>query len=357
MTLHENLNELLKESLSTKTFPGYAGAIVTPTEIKTLVGGKHTYEAGSAEVTDTTLYDVASITKIIGPMSVAMKMIDSGRLSLDDTVGKYIPEFITDENKAKATIRHLLTYTLDYDVPYGAKSLMNELSPEELRLRMFELPLKSAPGTSYLYSNITAFILTQVIERATEENFYTLVNQEIFAPLGMATATFSPGKELWPQIPPTEITDTRGTVQGFVHDESSNHLQSGNISTGAAGLFASVTDVAHFLQMVISKDGEGRTFFSDTIRKSWVTNQFPSLLPTLSPLGWGDTNNEMLVDYPSRFVVKGGFTGCFMIGDVENNIGIVVLSNLTYPVRPKERPGFTKLKEEIVKLLTDKSNH
>jgi len=350
MTIEQRFQTILHDTLISKSFPGYAAALVTPTGIKTFVGGNFTYEDTSPKITDTTLYDVASLTKIIAPMSLAMKMIDEGILTIDDTIGKYIPEFVTDEKKAIATIRHLLTYTLDYDLPYGAKYLMKELSPEELRLRMFELPLKSPPGTSYLYSNITAFILTQVIERVSKENFYNLVNQKIFTPLSMTTATFTPGAQLWSQIPPTEITDDRGLVQGFVHDESTHYLQSANISSGAAGLFASVTDVAHFLQMVISKDNN---LFSNNMRKQWVTHQFPGLLPTSTPLGWGDTNNGMIVDYSDKFVVKGGFTGCFMIGDIKNEIGLIVLSNLTYPVRPKERPGFTRLKEEMVELLVD----
>lgn len=351
MDLYETLHEILNNALASKTFPGYAAALVTPDAIKTITGGTLTYGETSSKIEPTTLYDVASLTKIIGPMSVAMKLIDSGKLQMSDTIGKYIPEFNTDEQKATATIRHLLTYTLEYDIPFGVKFLIGELTPDELRLRMFRLPLKTPPGSTYLYSNITAFILTQLIERATGSNFYTLVTKEITTPLHMKTATFSPERSSWSSIPPTEITSARGTIQGFVHDESSHHLNTGNISSGAAGLFASVDDVARFLQMVISNETTSHPFFSTLMRDLWVTNQFPDLLPKPTPLGWGDTNNEMIEKYPGRFVVKGGFTGCFMIGDVKNNIGIVVLSNLTYPIRPKERPGFTRLKEDIVKLL------
>lgn len=351
MDIDKSLQKILDEALSLKTFPGYAAAIVTTQRMQTFVGGRFTYDKNSLQIEPSTVYDIASLTKIIGPMSVAMKLIDSGDLQMNDPVWKYIPEFNSDEQKTKVTILHLLTYTLEYDIPYGAKFLIEKLTPEELRLRMLRLPLKVAPGSSYLYSNITTFILTQLIENVTGTNFYNVAKEKILVPLAMKTATFTPKKTSWFSIPPTEITDSRGIVQGFVHDELSHHLHSGNIRSGAAGLFASVLDVAHFLQMVISGNNNHATFFSDAIRNKWTTNQFPDLLPTQTPLGWGDTNNDLIKNYPHRFVVKGGFTGCFMIGDLKNNIGVVVLSNLIYPVRKKERPGFIKLKKEILELI------
>jgi CubicO group peptidase (beta-lactamase class C family) len=214
-------------------------------------GGHLTYERNSPSVTEDTLYDVASLTKIIAPMTVLMRLIDRGIVNADEKVGKYLPDFVTDCVKGEVTILHLLTYTIDYDIPGGARSQMKSLSPKELAQRMIEIPLKVPPGTSYCYSNITAFIVTQLIEKVTGKDFYNVVEDEVFVPLAMRTATFTPPKELWSLIPPTEITNDRGIVQGFVHDESSCHLHQGGIRSGAAGLFASAKDVAHFLSMAV----------------------------------------------------------------------------------------------------------
>lgn len=354
MISKERIQHLLDKAIEAHVFPGYAAAVVTPQESLFFTGGKHTYDDSSLKVTEDTLYDVASLTKILGPMSVMMLLVGSDKVHLDDPIGVYLPEFVTDTYKKEATIRHLLTYTLDYDLPGGAKSLMKEISPDELVARMIQLPLKCAPGTSYMYSNITAFILTKVIEKITGEILYDTVSRDIFSPLEMSTATFFPDKNMWQQIPPTEITEDRGVVQGFVHDESTYHLQSGNKSSGAAGLFASVKDVAKFLSMVVAGGSiHGERFFSPTIVNAWTENQFPDLLPTLTPLGWGDFNNEFIDPEHGKCVVKGGFTGCFMAYNLENAVGFVILSNTTYPVRPKDRAQFNVIKKEILNLLTN----
>lgn len=354
MNLDKHIGNLLESALSSKKFPGYSAALVTNSGVTTFVGGRHTYEIDSPLITENTLYDVASLTKIVAPMTLMMQMIDKGTVKIDDKIGFYLPEFVTDAYKSEATIQHLLTYTLDYDLPGGAKSLMKEVPPETLALQMITLPLKSAPGSSYMYSNITAFILTQLIEKITGKNFYALVNEEIFTPLEMATATFAPDELSRQLIPPTEITNDRGVVQGFVHDESTHYLQSGNISSGAAGLFASALDIAHFLKMVVNRGViNEKDFFSEKTVEKWTTNQFPDLLPVLTPLGWGDLNNQLVASHSERFVVKGGFTGCFIIGDLEKGVAFVILSNLIYPVRPKEKNNFNDLKKEIIALLLE----
>lgn len=181
MSLDKNIDNLLKSALSSKMFPGYTAALVTPSGTTTFFGGRQTYEADSSLITNDTLYDVASLTKIVAPMALMMRMIDKGAVKIDDKIGLYLPEFVTDEYKAQATIHHLLTYTLDYDLPGGAKSLMKEVPPETLAHRMIKLPLKSAPGSSYLYSNVTAFILAQLIEKSLAGIFmHSLVKRSLY---------------------------------------------------------------------------------------------------------------------------------------------------------------------------------
>ena len=349
--LKESLRNLFDSAIDDYVLPGYSAAIVTPSKLVTFVGGRFTYDKESLPVLESTLYDVASITKIVGPMSIMMHLVDIGKVALNDKVTKYFSSFNSGQYKDEVTIRHLLTYTVDYDLSGTSKSLTKEILPQEFVERTFRLPLKCTPGSSYFYSNITAFLLTQIIEKVTGKNFYLTVQEKILTPFGMTASTFFPTDEARLLIPPTEITEDRGTVQGFVHDESTHYLQSGNISSGAAGLFASSSNIAKFVSRALSFSNKEDPFFSEEMVQRFTTNQFVSLLPTITPLGWGDNNNEFISAYRDRFVVKSGFTGCFIIGDLKNKIGVVILSNCTYPIRPKDRPVLNQLKREIIDLL------
>lgn len=351
MSSKEYLKNLFDSAVEDHVFPGYSAAIVTSSEILTFWGGTHTYDKGSLPVHESTLYDVASLTKIVGPMTVMMRLVDSGEISLDDKISKYLPSFSNDPYKSLTTIRHLLTYTIDYDLPEGAKSFMKNTSPKELAIRMMELPFKSFPAKTYIYTNITAFLLTQLIEQITNKNFYDLVKERVFIPCNMSTATFFPNEDEKTLIPPTENIDERGLVQGFVHDEMTFYLQSGGISCGAAGLFASAKDMANFFSTALTFTPNKKPLFSNEMLRNFTSNQFDSLLPTITPLGWGDLNNDLISTHSKYFVVKGGFTGCFMIVDIKNKLGVVLLSNAIYPMRPKDRAAFNQLKTKIFNLL------
>lgn len=355
MSLQERLKEIFDSALNESTFPGYSAAIVTPSEIVTFFGGNHTYDEMSPPITKDTLYDVASLTKIVGPMALLMQLVDDGTVSLDDKVTTYLPEVSSGIYKEDVTIRNLLTYTLEYVLPAGDKKAVHqEMSPEELATNTFKLSLKSPPGTSYFYSNITAFLITQLVEKVTNRNFYELVQEAVLKPCNMVGSTFFPDEGMKQEIPPTEVTDDRGIVQGFVHDESTYYFRTKNISSGAAGLFSTAHDIASFMSHALSFTNDV-PLFSQTLQKEFVTNQFPTV-PQLTPLGWGDSNNEYIAEYRDRFVVKSGFTGCFIIGDVRSKIGVVILSNSTYPIRPKDRTAFNQIKKEIIALLVDNKN-
>lgn len=353
------LAEMLTRAHAAHMFPGCAAAFVTKDTFEPIFLGAHTYDADSPAVTADTVYDTASLTKIIGPMSIAMMLIDAGTLSLTECISTYLPEYARQPFKAAATLAHLLTYTLDYELPGGTKSLMTpNISPRDLAQMLIALPLKQASGTSYRYSNVTAFLLTQVIERATKRTLHALTAEKIFTPLAMKTATFSPKTKPATHIPPTEITSDRGVVHGFVHDESTYFLHSGNITSGAAGLFASITDIAHFIQMTIGKgvyttNGSSTRLFSDEIVALWTQDNFPTLLPMHTPLGWGDDFNGLIDPYHRQIVVKSGFTGCFMMADLKNEIGCIVLSNRTYPSRPHDSSNFKELKRDMMRLTLD----
>lgn len=351
MNKSELFEARLQEAITEKIFPGCSLVYMDADEEVLLSLGKATYDAESFSIQEDTLFDTASLTKIMTTMTLALILVDEGVLSLDDKAGKYLPEYNTSTEKQAVTILHLMTYVVNYNLPGGSKSLMPGLAPSEIAHNALSYPLKEMPGTSYMYSNLTAFILTQIIEKATGQSFDDLVQSKIFTPLKMDTATFSPDANLVASIPPTEITEERGEVCGVVHDEFTYYTRRGGISNGAAGLFASILDVKKFLHMALDSGfANQHRLISDDLVSKWTEDTFPELLPAHTPLAWGDLNNSLIDKYHREIVVKAGFTGCFMLADLKNKKAFAILSNRTYPTRPTDSSSFAKLKENLTEI-------
>lgn len=315
--MQDKIKNLLEKAITDKVFPGCSLVIINNDQIQKKSFGHFTYDINSPQVQSDTLYDCASLTKVVGPMSIALMLIDEGVLSLNEKVGKYLPEFLNQPEKELVCLYHLMTYTVDYNIPGGSKSLLGTLSAKQVAENSLLYPLKQAPGTNYMYSNITAFTLTQIIERVTGQLFTDLVQERVFDRLEMKTATFKPKDGQSKTIPPTEMTDDRGFVQGFVHDEYTYHTTKGDIRNGAAGLFVSIEDLTNFLQMTI--DGgvfNNKRLFSEDVVWFWTKDYLPELLPIHTPIMWGDSNNVLIDKYHTNIVVKSGFTGCFMLADL-----------------------------------------
>lgn len=346
------ISNILNSSIEEKTFPGCSFAYVTKDSIEVFNFGNFTYDLKSEKVDDNTIYDIASLTKTISPMCLMMILIDQGRLRLDDYVSDYLDSFKKDEKKKKAKIIHILTYVLEFGEYTTSKDLISKFSPEELEEKLLNLPLKYNPGEINDYSNTTSLLAAKVVEKVCEEKLDKLTKEEILDKLEMTNTFFSPDRKLIKFIPPTEIMEERGEVKGFVHDELSFYLQQGGIISGAAGLFAPSKDIAKFLQVILnSGEHKKEKIFSEEIMKTWTNDNFPNLLPVHTPAGWGDFNNEYKDTYHQNIVVKGGFTGCFMMADLKKEFGFVVLSNRTYPKRPENGSGFKKVKDGLFDIL------
>lgn len=351
MSKDSEFDACLQGAVEEKIFPGCSFIYLDDQEEIIRSFGRATYDLGSNIITPDTLYDTASLTKIVTVMTLASILIDEGRLSLEDKVAKYLPEYLLSPDKQAVTVLHLMTYTVDYDIPGGAKALLPYLAAGQIAHDVLCNPLKNAPGKSYLYTNITAFVLTQIIERATGQGFDGLVKEKIFEPLKMATATFSPSGNQIPFIPPTEITEERGEVRGVVHDEFTYYTRRGGVANAAAGLFASVTDLKPFLQMTMDRGVfEGKRLVSEELARRWTDDVFPELLPIHTPLAWGDLNNSLIDGCHREIVVKGGFTGCFMWADLKQKRSYALLSNRTYPARSTDSSGFAKLKKDLIEI-------
>jgi CubicO group peptidase (beta-lactamase class C family) len=277
----------------------------------------HTYAQVQAE---STLYDVASLTKVIATAAAAMVLVDRGKLQLDDPVARYLPEFGRGD-KAKVTIRDLLTHRSG--LPAGRSLARGSVA--EARRAVLSTPLAEEPGERTIYSDLGADALGFVIERVAGEPLDQFVRRAVFAPLGMQSTMFRPPPSLRSRIAPTMSPASRG----LVHDGNARAL--GGVA-GHAGLFASATDLAVFARMMLDR---GTTGAVRIVRDSTVAT-FTRRTAGWRALGWdtcagGGSCGHYLG--PTAFG-HTGFTGTSLWIDPERELFVIVLTNWVYGSAP-----------------------
>jgi CubicO group peptidase (beta-lactamase class C family) len=302
----KRIDERTQRAIEERVFPGCVVGITRLNRGREIFAfGNFTYESGSSTMGEHTIFDVASITKSIPTASLALLLIDQGLMRLTDTVVTYVPELHNDHG---ATIEDLLRYRV-----HGIQlSKLRSLTFEEIRTHALEHGFDGAPG-EYVYTNLPAFVLGMVVERVGGASIASLAQRYFFGPLCMESTTFFPTPS---DCPPTEI-DERGEVQGFPHDESAYRFARARRSVGHAGLFSSVSDLLHFLDMLL-RDG----VITDGAEKG---------------LGW-QLNQPWFMGRECRKKTFGktGFTGTSVVVDREWGMGLVILSNRTWPKRPAD---------------------
>ena len=342
------ISERIGKAIDEQVFPGCVVGIVDASGSRLVLPfGQHTYEPDALEVREDTVYDVASITKAIPVSCLALQLLDQNRLHLDDRLIEYLPEF-NNPDRESVLIRHLLTHTLHFGFPLS--SLKNQSSDTILRA-IFEAPFKSRPGSVFSYSNATSILLGLVIERIYGESLDDVSDRVFFEPLLMEKTTFHPLQKFEKsEIVPTEIDNWRGgVVQGEVHDESAWVMPG---TPGSAGLFSTAPDLLNFLHMLRNHGTwKGMRFFSDETIKDMSKNQIESI-GACAGLGWELNQPRYMSERCSqRTIGKTGFTGCMCLCDMEKGIGIVLLSNCTYPGRKPDKEAINGVRKDIAEIL------
>jgi len=308
------IDRVVANAIDAGGFPGAAviigrhGAIVWERGYGT-TGGR-----SSASVDpERTIYDVASLTKVVATSAAAMLLVDQGRLRLDDPVERYLPEF-RGTWKSHVTIRQLLTHTSG--LPVG-RELARHSRVESRRL-VLRTPLETPPGERSVYSDLGPDVLGFVIERVTGKSLDRFVQRAIYAPLGMRSTMFRPGATMSSRIAPTE----RGIPRGEVHDRNAHAL--GGVA-GHAGLFASAADLAIFSQFMLQRGAfHGARLVHDT-----TVAEFTRRSVGRQALGWetcagGGSCGQYLG--PTAFG-HTGFTGTSIWIDPERDLFVIVLTN------------------------------
>ncbi len=324
---------MLREGISQRAFPGAAAAVTLHGEMVALRGfGRLTYEDCVPEVTGETIFDVASLTKVIAATSMAMVLYERGALDLDARVAGILPEFGYDGKRSAVTIRHLLSHTSG--LPAYERLFERVRSREELVTAACRLPLVASPGERVEYSDMGFIVLGEVLERLAGETIDAFCAREIFGPLGLARTGYRPPAEWREQIPPTEEDRSfrHRVVQGEVHDENTSVM--GGVSAHA-GLFAPAADVAKFALWMLS--GGRPVVRPDTV--TLFTSPQPVSTGYARALGWDRVSQPSQSGQYFSSSSHGhlGFTGTSLWIDPERQSSVTLLTNRTWPHRESQR--------------------
>src|SRR5580692_3700336 len=285
-----------------------------------------------------TIFDLASLTKVIATTSAAMKSFEDGKLRLSDKVTDYLPQF--QGGKSEITIRDLMTHfsgfkpDFDLDPPFSGYEA-------GIHRALIEKP-QNPPGVKFVYSDTNFILLGEIVRVKSGRTLDEFTRDEIFKPLGMVDTQFQPPASLRGRIAPTEIDPATGTpFRGVVHDPRARLM--GGVA-GHAGLFSTATDLSRFADMLLGMGtlDKVRIFSPLTIRK-FTSPETPPDQPVLRGLGW-DIDSSYSSNRGELFPIGSyghtGFTGTSVWIDPSTNSYVILLTNFVHPKAGKSLTGF-----------------
>lgn len=337
--LRDSVRKVLEAGQRDSAFPGAYALVGDSRGVLAELGVGHLDWVRSPAPKQHTLWDLASLTKVVGTTSAMAQLVEGGKVDLAAPVQRYVPDWQGPE-KESVTITHLLTHTsgLPSFRPYDSQTH----DPDSLTKLLFATQLERAAGERMVYSDIGAFMMGQVIERVSGERLDQYLERHVFRPLKMRETMFNPPQKLWKRVAPTEIDTLRGgLVHGKVHDERAYYLAG---VAAHAGLFSSAADLSRFARMLLyggALDG-ARVLKPETIR------QFAAYADSARhnrALGWQKPPVAWAGRYmSSRAFGHTGFTGTSIAIDPELDLYIILLSNRVNPTRNNQRIGDVRLR-------------
>jgi CubicO group peptidase (beta-lactamase class C family) len=277
---------------------------------------------------DQTLYDLASLTKVVGTTAAMMALYDDGRIQLGHRVTEYLPEFSGGLNDL-VTVEHLLTHRAG--LPAGRDIWKIANSPSEARTAVLSTRAHDVPGRAYVYSDIGADILGYLVEAVAQQPLDVYLHNRVFGPLRMHNTFFRPADSLRYRTAPTAEFSSRGSpLRGVVHDI--NAYAQGGVS-GHAGLFSTASDVAIFAQMMLNRGEYGGV----QVFKPATVERFTMRTAGRRALGWdtaeGDFGSGKYLT--SRSYGHTGFTGTSIWIDPDRDMFMILLTNRVHGPRAR----------------------
>jgi uncharacterized protein YbbC (DUF1343 family)/CubicO group peptidase (beta-lactamase class C family) len=300
--------------------------------------GRRAVEPSPEPMTEDTIFDLASLTKVVATTTSVMQLVEQGRLRLTDPVARFIPEFGRYRKDTNA-VRHLRTHTsglrpdLELEVEFNG-------ADEAIRRASEEVPL-APPGERFVYSDINFFLLGDIVRRASGERLDEYAARHVFAPLGMKDTTFLPAEAIRSRIAPTERCRTIAWpcggadvpfLRGVVHDPTARRMEG---VAGHAGLFGSAADLSRFCRMLLGggRFGAARILSPATVERM-ISPSTPATLRDVRGLGW-DIDSSYSANRGELFPIGSfghtGFTGTSLWLDPVTKSYVVFLSNRVHP--------------------------
>jgi CubicO group peptidase (beta-lactamase class C family) len=332
---------VLEEGIAARAFPCCAfGAVAAGETVLLDALGRFTYDDGAPAVTPETVFDVASLTKVVSTTSIAMLLHQRGQLDVDTPLGELLPGFVVgrpwSQKAHEVTLRHLLAHSSG--LPGYAEFYKTAATPLALYRACLELPLEAEPGTRAEYSDPGFILLGKALEVLIRSDLGTWAEHQVLRPLGLAATSFRPPPILRESIPPTE-EDTKfrkRRIQGEVQDENAWVL--GGVA-GHAGLFSTVPDLLQFASEILgfrpSKEAtsdQASLFHPGTVQY-FAERQGPE--GSSRALGW-DTPSENSTSgrhFSPHSIGHLGFSGCSLWIDLDAGVAVAMLTNRTWPDR------------------------
>lgn len=333
--VRDSMRAVLERGLADHAYPGAVAIVGDKHAVLATVAVGHQDWAPSPRTDENTMWDLASLTKVIGTTTALMQLWAEHRVDLDAPVQKYLPEFV-GPHKELVTVRHLLTHSSG--MPAWRPLYKEATSPANAIQLLYQTPLDTLPGVRMVYSDLGAMLLGKIVERVSGEPIDVYLRRHVFAPLGMTSTMFNPPARLLPRIAPTERDPWRGRlVHGQVHDENAYFL--GGVS-GHAGLFSSAVDLARFARMYLEGGAlDGARVVTQAAIDTFTHVQNAAL--SNRALGWETPNgtNSAGHEMSPRAFGHTGFTGTSIWIDPARDLFVILLSNRVDPTRDNPRLG------------------
>jgi CubicO group peptidase (beta-lactamase class C family) len=330
------VDKLMESAVTDSVFPGAVLLFGKDNQvIYTKAFGNFTYDKNSTKISTTSIFDLASVSKVVSTTSAAMILVGEDKLHLDDPVIKYLPEF-NNNGKDKVTIRNLLLHNSGlaafkkyYDEYSTGDEVINDIMNDSLN---------NIPGEKFVYSDLGMITLQKVIERITNETLDKFIKENLFDPLEMNRTFYNPSNEIIKDCVPTELDDfwRMRLLQGEVHDERAYML---NGVAGHAGLFSTAVDLSKFVIMLMNNGFvNNKQIIKSDIIGEWTKQQSEQ---SSRGLGWDTKSIEGYSSAGSKFSKTAfghtGYTGTSIWIDKDSGLFVILLSNRVHPTRANRK--------------------